>query len=177
MEYILYIICNVYKHSKDYYDLWFYSIVNFSTSKGETSDTKFNHRKSVTHVAARDHAGCPGWALTYGQEDVQWSCLCQDHTDGSGLHSHLESWYYGARAAAEGHVWLHGPMIHRVWVDIHDTTKSCENDQDLFSHLRISQCLRTMPLLTHIDLGSLRCHLWPWRHLGLEHCVRSCLGP
>lgn len=107
------------------------------------------------------------WALTYGQEDVQWSCLCQDHTDGSGLHSHLESWYFRARAAAEGHVWLHGPMIHRVWVDIHDTTKSCENDQDLFSHLRISQCLRTMPLLTHIDLCSLRCHcghgdIWAW---------------
>lgn len=60
MEYILYVICNVYKHSKDYYDLCFYSIVNFPTSKGETSDTKFNHRMSVTRVAARDHAGCPG---------------------------------------------------------------------------------------------------------------------
>lgn len=60
MKYILYIICNVYKYSKDCYDLCFYSIVNFSTSKGETSDRKFNHRMSVAHVAARDHAGCPG---------------------------------------------------------------------------------------------------------------------
>lgn len=51
----------------------------------------------------------------------RWNWRCDGSEEQANmriLHGHLRPWWCPARAAAKGHVWLHGPTEARVCVDV-----------------------------------------------------------
>lgn len=82
--------------------------------------------KSVTQDATKAHT--EAWDLDSNLWPVGvWGpCHSRGHIDLGGPCCHTRHGVIQAQAAAMGHVWVHDPILVRVWIDGSDSCCQCE---------------------------------------------------